>query len=185
MRTLGSNPAFRIVVIATKTCVVYFEVVFVMYLLAGACTDAYPIRARSAWLSERLGGAASIGVVYASAVFIIVLVDLIVRYAVHDEVPADLAYYPRWQHARGWMHSAAARITLTIGLVCLAADYANFELKMFAARQAHHAVIGPSEPLFGVLVCAWCLCWLADCFTRPRHETVMVAAVFQILSVVF
>jgi hypothetical protein len=163
----------------------YFAETLAFHILAGAIDQPYTVYAEGNWFTHRIGESAFMGLVVAVAMFVIVSIDLAVQYMEGERSPKNTAYHaylPRIRNIRSWLLSPEARMTIVIGLLCLAAFYASTAIEVFRVRQFAGGLVWPPETLFAVFMLAWGLLWIADCLVRPKHET-MIAAILYIMFV--
>jgi len=166
-------PILRLLATPAVISFLYFALAFGLRFLADAIEQPRPPY-------HRIWDAIQAGMVTSVLMFIIVPIDLGIRYAQGKWNSKNTAYYPRFQNVRDWLISARARWTIAVGSVLLAWYYARGTIEVFRLRQLPGGLVWAPERLFLVLMLEWGLLWFADCIVRPKHETIFAAVLFML-----
>jgi hypothetical protein len=166
---------------------VYFVITFAFNCVAGAFDRPHPQNVQQYWLEDRLPAAFCCGGWVALYMFVVLVVDAVLRMAEPRWSGGDLAFYPRFDDAGRWFRVPAARMTFVIGMLCLAAYYARSAIDFFPQSVAAGTPVWPTGRLFTVSMLAWGVCWIADSLARPRRQTIgaaiaYVAMVWQFIA---
>jgi hypothetical protein len=175
MRYTGIAVLFRLL---------YFTFTVFLYFVA-VIDQPRPDYAIGHWTTHRMASAVPVGVFVGMAMFAIVLIDLIARHSAPNPSTRSYAYFPRFHLARKWLLTPGAGLILIGGLFGLGVWYTLSVIEVFTQRQFAGGLVWPPERLFAVMLMAWALFWVVDCWTSPENSTLIAALLFAAFVFIF
>jgi hypothetical protein len=163
------------------TPALYFALGVGLHFFDGFVNQPFPSYGLGKWFSDQLGSSIVGGVLLATVVGVLMVIDVCAQ-SYRGKEPIDLAYYPTLRGLRRGFVMQPSRLILAVGLLGLAAYYIKFQLDIRATEIWSHAMVWPPPYAKAGGLGLWALLWYADSLARPNRGTVFASTSFLLIS---
>ena len=164
------------------TCLLYFVVTFLFFMVDATINQPHPIYISGTWLTYELPKGLVVSCVSAGVIGVIAAAHMALQWWRRSDADYDFAFYPTIDGILRARQSAGPRLIMIVGATLLAVYFGLTQYDQWLTEQRPHGIAWPAYWMFVILMLSWCVLWIADCLTRPRRGITAAAAIFTFFS---